>query len=301
MSSEKINAITSAVAKLKSSPNIVGILGDKTDTIISNEVVAIHTLLTKPQQGRGAQELQQAQINCTPASWQSVITSIIQIGLTVSPFQKHVAIVPYGQTATAQVMTAGLKHLLFVNNIVKKIDTNAVCENDKFEMTQPLLPQTITTNYRFEKAKSNRGKLVSAYAFLVLVNGEYVGDYLSTEEITKRKNAAKTKFIWDAWEYEMAEKTALSYVAKNIPSFTDFSFASKLIEMEEMHHDFENAQKMLPESKLVQLPVLSPNSKIWNGIKESVEKAMNKGTIYTIEDVREKYQITQEHFDLLMK
>lgn len=300
MSKEKINNIIVAVSKLKSSANIVGILGDKTDAILSNEVVAIHSLLTKPQSGRVAQDLQMSQINCSPESWVSVITSIIQIGLTVSPFQKHVAIVPYGQTATAQVMTAGLKHLLFVNNIVKKIDTNAVCENDKFEMIQPLLPQTITTNFRFEKSKSNRGKVVSAYAFLVLTNGEFVGDYLSTEEIAKRKNAAKTKFIWDAWEYEMAEKTALAYVAKNIPSFADFSFASKLAEMEEMHHDLDQ-QKTLPESKLQQLPTLSPDAKIWTGIKDSVEKAMNKGSIFTIEDVRAKYQITEEHFNLLMK
>jgi recombinational DNA repair protein RecT len=275
----EIQSIVECLKLLKTSPTIVGLLGDKADALISNELANVTSMLTIPMQGKSAQELQIQQLQCSPKSWALVVTQAVQLGITLNTFQKHAAVVPYNGNATLSIMIAGLKHLLYSNNIIKSMTANAVCENDIFEMNQPLIPETISQNFKFQKAKTNRGKIVGAYAFFVLENGQYVGDYLPIEEINLRKNATKMHFIWNQWEIEMFEKTAVRYVQKQLPTLTKFE--SVLNEIENQHFDFEQKPKKEKSSELPKM-ILTENHKYF---KECVRRvAAGESTIIKLEE-----------------
>jgi recombinational DNA repair protein RecT len=292
MSKEIIKSITDAINKLENSEVIKGILNGHTSAIVNNEVANVASILTTPTKTDSAKKMQALLIECTPQSWCLVVTQAIQLGITLNPLQKHCAVIPYGGKATMSIMVAGLRHLLYSNNIVKSMTANAVCENDHFKMAQPLLPETIAQNFKFEKAKTNRGNIIGCYAFFVLSNGQFIGDYLPIEEADKRKKAAMTDYIWKAWAEEMYEKTAVRYVQKQMPTMTNLD--ALINEIEQQHFDYEKVTqkpKELPKAELseldanynnvliqyaqgnVSLAKIEERYKITNDIKEKLEDA----------------------------
>jgi recombinational DNA repair protein RecT len=251
---DKIKLILDSIGNLSTAPSIIALLGDKAAALVANEFNNVKTILTGVRKSDFDKAAQVSQIMCTPESWLSCVTSIIQIGVTLDPTRKHAAIVPYSGKATIEIMVAGYKHLLFANNIVKKIDTNAILAQDKFHMLQPLLPETVAKNFFFDKGLdrviSDNPKVPTAYlggyCFMVLQNGEYYGDYMGFAEIDKRRKSAKTQAIWNEWTLEMIEKTILKYCLKNLPSFTAMPFYGELARVEEQHY-LDSPLSIIPE------------------------------------------------------
>lgn len=294
----KTNDILAEVSKLASSPAVTAFLGDKAKGIVANEYAAVKAILTTPTKSNNERASQIQKIMCTPESWSNLVLSAIQIGITLNPFSKQAAVIPYGTSASLTIMVAGYKNLLFSNGIVKKIDTNAVCKNDEFKMRQPLLRETIVDNHYFTKASEDRGEYIGGYCFFVLANGEYLGDYLPKSEIEKRKKVAKTTMVWDAWELEMVEKTVMLYTMKNLPAFTSLPIFNLVNELEQSHVELEKA--FTPAAKQIEAAVEMPVMELQHPNFLACRAAVQRGD-WTIDKLRGKYSVSDEAATMLTK
>ena len=290
MLSIKINEILTAIAKLADSNEVIAFLGDKTRGIVANEYAAVKHILTVTTKSNDDRSKQILKIKCTPESWTDVVLSAIQIGLTLNPYSKQCAVIPYGNQITLDIMVAGYKHLLFANNIVKKIDTNAICKNDEFSMIQPLLKDTVSTNFKFVKAMEDRGEYIGGFCFFVLLNGEYLGDYLPRVEIEKRRKVAETQTAWNEWELEMVETTVLKYVMKNLPAFTSLPIFGQIAQIDEQHIELE---KLVSFKAIAGTAKEKPIMDLMHPNFLACRAAVLRGD-NTIENLRGGYEISDE-------
>jgi len=140
-------------------------------------------------------------------TWDSIRQCIIKVvGNKYLTFEKKigmVALVPNGTYATLRVgypaFVAGLdEHGIAVTfEKVREDDTyEEVYENGRAKIYH-------------KKAKFSEKKVIGYYAIAVNKEGFSWVESMNLSEIDKRKKAAKTSFIWDAWSDEMAMKTPL--------------------------------------------------------------------------------------------
>lgn len=140
-------------------------------------------------------------------TWDSIRQCIIKVvGNKYLTFEKKigmVALVPNGTYATLRVgypaFVAGLdEHGIAVTfEKVREDDTyEEVYENGRAKIYH-------------KKAKFSEKKVIGYYAIAVNKEGFSWVESMNLSEIDKRKKAAKTSFIWDAWNDEMAMKTPL--------------------------------------------------------------------------------------------
>ncbi|MDZ7876084.1 MAG: recombinase RecT [Saprospiraceae bacterium] len=233
---KRIDTIVTSILDLENDPAIEGFFGENAKMLVSGESAAVRGVLTRVPETTQAQTAQNNLIACTPESWQQAASMAILLGVSLNPFLKHAALIAYGTTVKLQIMVAGIKHVVLANGAALTITAQAVCRNDRFKMIQPLLPQTIASNFYFEKAMENRGEVIGGFAFYTLANGGFHGDYLPYCEIKKRRDVARTQAIWDKWENEMIEKTLIHYTQKDLPTF---SKSTMLNEIENEHIDFQ--------------------------------------------------------------
>lgn len=140
-------------------------------------------------------------------TWDSIRQCIIKVvGNKYLTFEKKigmVALVPNGTYATLRVgypaFVAGLdEHGIAVTfEKVREDDTyEEVYENGRAKIYH-------------KKAKFSQKTVIGYYAIAVNKEGFSWVESMNLSEIDKRKKAAKTSFIWDAWSDEMAMKTPL--------------------------------------------------------------------------------------------
>lgn len=156
---------------------------------------------------------------------ESLITAIIQssqLGLHPDSLTGEAYLIPYKNnkegTMECQFMIGykGMIRLAYNSGQVLKIDAQAVCENDFFNVI-------FGTDERlsFKPAFRNRGDVICYYAIVHLKNGVSQFVIMSKEDVDKHKAFSKTANSnyspWFTHYDEMAKKTCIKMVLKYLP------------------------------------------------------------------------------------
>lgn len=140
-------------------------------------------------------------------TWDSIRQCIIKVvGNKYLTFEKKigmVALVPNGTYATLRVGYPAFVAGLDEHGIA--ITFEKVREDDTYEEVY----ENGRAKIYHKKAKFSDKKAIGYYAIAVNKEGFSWVESMNLSEINKRKEAAKTDFIWKAWADEMAMKTPL--------------------------------------------------------------------------------------------
>jgi recombination protein RecT len=118
-------------------------------------------------------------------------------------------------------MVAGIVKKVRQSGEVTRMIAKAVYEKDEFDV----LFGDDDRIYHKPYMDGHPGKIVGAYSIVHLKDGSISRDFMPKWRIDKAKNAAKTKYVWEAWEDEMSIKTVIRHHAKLLPQSTDIEAA----------------------------------------------------------------------------
>jgi recombination protein RecT len=155
-------------------------------------------------------------LECTPSSFLGSVMLSAQMGLEIGSHLGHSFLIPYKSQGKAvcslQFGYKGLLELVRRSDKISSISAQIVHENDSIEIDP--LQNTVTFK---PLLKGDRGKWYLAVAVAKFKNGDQQVDFMTKEQIMKRKAVAKSANIWNAWEEEMAKKTVLKSLCKLLP------------------------------------------------------------------------------------
>ena len=127
----------------------------------------------------------------------------------------------YREMVVWMPMVAGIVKKVRQSGEVSKMIAKAVYEKDTFDVLFGDDDRIFHKPY----LDGHPGKIVGAYSIVHLRDGSISRDFMPQWRIDKAKNAAKIKYVWDAWPDEMAIKTVIRHHAKLLPQSTDIEAA----------------------------------------------------------------------------
>ena len=190
-----------------------------------------------------------------PTSLRSALIDLSASKLTLNPVLKYCYLVPRKNEITLMISYKGIMKLLIDDGTVKTIEAHEVWNCDFFEV-QYGNEKRITHKPDFIKREEtitmgktevNSYKLIGFYAVAKLHNDEILFEFMSLKEINKIKNCAQTKNVWDNWFEEMAKKTAIKRLAKNLVTST---YIAEVIKKDNELSDFNFKQTEQKTSKI---------------------------------------------------
>ena len=107
----------------------------------------------------------------------------------------------------------GRLHLAKTNGLVKDVDVQIVCKNDKFKY----LGKNKTPEHSFPPLSSltNRGEVLGAYCVTSNPNDDIHTHYTTRNELDQIKGLAKDKDIYSKWPEKMLAKTVINQSEKD--------------------------------------------------------------------------------------
>lgn len=143
----------------------------------------------------------------------SVIRSFIQCAqIGLFPDGKEAAIVLFGNKATLLPMVGGYRKIAAEHGW--SLRSEVVYEHDNFEFTE--WPPTLFHSRALPGTE--RGPIIAAYAVARHRDGVRIEQkVMYREDILKRKDAARSKAVWDKWEAEMFAKTPARDLFNELP------------------------------------------------------------------------------------
>lgn len=153
-----------------------------------------------------------------PQSVSDAVTNIAAIGITLNPAEKKAYLVPRQGGICLAISHIGLLHLAIESGSIRWGQARLVYEKDFFEL-DGLDKQPI---HRFKPFDKDRGEVVGVYVSVKTVDGDYLTEAMSTEEVNairdrsdawKRGKSGPWKTDWG----EMAKKTAVHRAHKYWP------------------------------------------------------------------------------------
>lgn len=190
-----------------------------------------------------------------PTSLRSALIDLSASKLSLNPVLKYCYLVPRKNELTLMISYKGMMKLLVDEGTVKTIEAHEVWSCDFFEVEYGS-QKKITHKPDFIKREEvvvtgdtevNSYKLIGFYAVAKLHNNEIIFEFLSLKEINKIKNCAQTKNVWDNWFEEMAKKTAIKRLAKNLVTST---YIADVIKKDNYLSDFNFKQTEQKTSKI---------------------------------------------------
>ena len=151
-------------------------------------------------------------------------------------------IIPYGDEATFIIGYRGMINLARRSGQIETIYSHVVKENDEFEYEYGLEPDLY-----HKPAEKDRGKVEGAYMVAKFKDGGYYFEYMSIEDILKRKKkskAAKSKYSpWndDVGYEEMVKKTVIRHAFKYLP--VSIEIMETIEKADEAQKDIEDMEK----------------------------------------------------------
>jgi len=140
-------------------------------------------------------------------------------GLSLNPQEGKAAIIAFNGKAQYQVMKNGMIEKAMESGKIESIVTDAVMENDIFEMTKTMNGD----EYKFSPARTKRGKVQGVFAVCKFKTGKTQMKYMTVEKIENHrdkyssmfeKNPAKSP--WNKSFNGMAIKTVLKDLFRNL-------------------------------------------------------------------------------------
>jgi len=169
---------------------------------------------------------------CPAYTVQNAVINIAAIGLTLNPADGYAYLVPEYNKDTSQtecqlrISFKGLIKAATDSGAIKWVKADIVKEDDTFNYKGPCeLPEHIMDPFK------PRGVSVGVYCIAKTCEGDILVDLMPWDEVTKIKNAAKTKKVWDAWPDEMAKKAIIKRAAKQWPKTKQSGQLHKAVEV----------------------------------------------------------------------
>lgn len=166
-------------------------------------------------------EKNQKLAECLPHTVKNSVINVAAVGLTLNPALGYAYLVPEGvkqpngqfmQECLLRVSFKGLLKIATDSGSIKWAKAEVVKEHDTFIYKGPCtMPEHQMQPF------GDRGATVGAYCIAKTHEGDFLVDIMNGEQIQKIRNAAKTKYVWDAWPDEMAKKAIIKRASKQWP------------------------------------------------------------------------------------
>jgi len=161
-----------------------------------------------------------ALLNCTPSSLLLAVYEAAELGINLNPALQLAYIVPYGDTALFQLGYRGMIQKAYQTGDIKSLYAEVVYENDQLQ--RQLAPKR--NLFHAPPDKGERGDPIGAYAFMELKDGTVDWEYLTKEQILRRRKNSKAyqkegenNLLWGKFWEEAWKKTPIRVLFKRIP------------------------------------------------------------------------------------
>lgn len=157
-----------------------------------------------------------ALLECDPGSLLLAAYEAAELGISLSLTQQHGYIVPYGKQAQFQIGYRGLVQKAYESKVVKNLFAEVVYSKDQFN--RQFAP--VRNLFHAPPADNgDRGEQIGAYAFIEFIDGHIDWEYMSKEQIERRKNHSKNSdsLMWNKFWEEGWRKTPIRVLAKRLP------------------------------------------------------------------------------------
>lgn len=154
-------------------------------------------------------------LRCTQESVMESLMRAGELGLDVSGTLGEAYLVPFGNQCTLIPGYRGLAKLARQSGDVKRIEANAVYENDDFDFVEGTEARlTLRRNLG-----DDRGELVGFYALAEFKDGGIQADFMTAADVEKVRQKAQSKNspAWKEHFDEMGRKTVFRRLAKWLP------------------------------------------------------------------------------------
>lgn len=194
-------------------------------------------------------------LKCTQASIVEGIMKAGELGLDLSGTMGEAYLIPFSNKVDGVwVLQAvlipgyrGLQKLARQSGEVDRIEARAVYERDNFELEFGLSPKL-----KLVPAIGDRGKIIGAYALVMLKSGEALIDWMTKAEIDKIRASSKSKdsLMWSEHYGEAARKTVFRRCVKWAPvSAEKFQQALEVADREFSLDVVDGGALLLPEDR----------------------------------------------------
>jgi recombination protein RecT len=155
-----------------------------------------------------------ALLECEPSSVLLAAYEAAELGINLSPALALGFLVPYAKVCTFQVSYRGLIQKAYETNAVRSLFAECVYKNDNF--TRQFAPKR---NLFHSPADGDRGEIIGAYAFIEFNDGSVDWEYMTTEQIERRRNHSKApnSLMWTKFKEEGYRKTPIRNLWKRVP------------------------------------------------------------------------------------
>ena len=176
--------------------------------------VALTSIRNNPQLAR-----------CAPESLMGALMTSASLNLEIDA-RGLAYLVPYKGEIQLQVGYKGLKELVYRSGRVKAIYAEVVYVKE-VEANMVEIGIGLNRHLRHDvnplKLELRTGPLALAYAVAIMSDGEKHFEFVTPDEVSKRRNAAQSKNspAWSGWEEEMWKKTAIKKLCKALPISID--------------------------------------------------------------------------------
>jgi recombination protein RecT len=176
--------------------------------------VALTSIRNNPQLAR-----------CAPESLMGALMTSASLNLEIDA-RGLAYLVPYKGEIQLQVGYKGLKELVYRSGRVKAIYAEVVYVKE-VEANMVEVGIGLDRHLRHDvnplKLELRTGALALAYAVSIMADGEKHFEFVTPDEVSKRRNAAQSKNspAWNGWEEEMWKKTAIKKLCKALPISID--------------------------------------------------------------------------------
>lgn len=182
----------------------------------SNEIAFIQQMIENEKGGklRGALETEKGK-----KSFAIAINRAAACGLSANPYQKHYALVAYGETVKLTSEYRGEIHLMRRDFGVKTVKVDIVVEGEKFEPVYNDKDEVVRYSHKKKPFRNvTEESLIGGYFVVEMNDGRISAETISKEHILSARAAAPAKVIWAAWFEKMSLKTIIhqcfDFVAK---------------------------------------------------------------------------------------
>ena len=155
-----------------------------------------------------------ALMQCTPQSVLLAAYEAAELGVDLSPALQLGWLIPYGKTATFQPSYRAYMQKAYATKAVRSLYSDVVYEHDAFDVV--MAPKRMLSH---RMNTGERGKPIGAYAFVEFMDGHVDFEWLTEEQILRRRNHSKQpdSLMWTKFWEEGWRKTPIRVLAKRLP------------------------------------------------------------------------------------
>lgn len=155
-------------------------------------------------------------LDCSELSVMKCAMQCAELGLEPGNAMSQAHLIPFGRECTLIIGFRGLLELARRSGQLKDIQTEVVCEHDKFDYELGMEPKL-----KHKPNLKKRGKPILVYAVAHLKDGGTQSEVMTVEDVNKIRDGSKNLGADSPWRLhwdQMARKTVLRRLCKYLPA-----------------------------------------------------------------------------------